>query len=104
MTGPLRNNHADDKDDSLSRLATEYLHKAELEKEGELLDQILVRDEKDANRSDHYNRGLVFGLLMQPRDALMLLERLSRFAKVRRKARGTSGSPLAGICVRINLA
>jgi tetratricopeptide (TPR) repeat protein len=56
----------------LSHQAEEYLHAGELEKAGEVLDQILNKEEKEEDlvAANHYNRALVFELQFRPVDAL----------------------------------
>jgi tetratricopeptide (TPR) repeat protein len=59
-------------DTELSHHAEEYLHAGELEKAGEILDQILAKEEKEEDliAANHYNRALVFELQFRPLDAL----------------------------------
>jgi hypothetical protein len=53
---------------TLSRQAEKYLHEGQLDKAGDILDQILGEEEKQIDRTadNHYNRALVFELQFRP--------------------------------------
>ena len=65
----------------LSRQAAEYLHQGDLEKAGEILDQILGEGEKEVSRvaENHFNRALVFELQFQPSGALPHLQKAYQY-------------------------
>jgi hypothetical protein len=68
-------------DKELMGKAEEYLHQGELEKAGDVLDEILAREEKDIDRAaaNHYNRALVYELQFRPGAALPHLEKAYRY-------------------------